>query len=107
MNSLIDLAESGAPFPQNCFIVRRGYLEANRSKIVNGMKAIIEGYFAVKNDKTLGLQLIKKYIRVDGEDANIIRAGFMALIGSEKVHQGDSPCAGMTSARRGNDRHDL
>lgn len=36
-----------------------------------------------------------------------IRAGFMALIGSEKVHQGDSPCVGMTGARRGNDRHDL
>jgi NitT/TauT family transport system substrate-binding protein len=71
MNSLIDLAESGVPFPQNCFIVRRSYLAANRAKVVNAMKAIIEGYFMVKNDRALGLQLIKKYIRVDGEDANI------------------------------------
>jgi ABC-type nitrate/sulfonate/bicarbonate transport system substrate-binding protein len=83
MNSLIDLAESGVPFPQNCFIVRRSYLEANRSKVVNGMKAIIEGYFAVKNDKALGLQLIKKYIRVDGEDANISYEYYLAKHGSD------------------------
>lgn len=81
MNSLIDLAESGVPFPQNCFIVRRSYLAANRSKIVNAMKAIIEGYFMVKNDRALGLQLIKKYIRVEGEDANISYDYYLAKYG--------------------------
>jgi ABC-type nitrate/sulfonate/bicarbonate transport system substrate-binding protein len=81
MSSLIDLAESGVPFPQNCFIVRRSYLAANRAKIVNGMKAIIEGYFMVKNDKSLGLQLIKKYIRVEGEDANISYNYYLAKYG--------------------------
>jgi len=81
MSSLIDLAESGVPFPQNCFIVRRSYLAANRPKIVNAMKAIIEGYFMVKNDKSLGLQLIKKYIRVDGEDANISYDYYLARHG--------------------------
>jgi NitT/TauT family transport system substrate-binding protein len=81
MNSLIDLAESGVPFPQNCFIVRRNYLEANRAKVVNAMKAVIEGYFMVRNDKALGLQLIKKYIRVDGEDANISYDYYLAKHG--------------------------
>ncbi len=81
MNSLIDLAESGVPFPQNCFIVRRSYLAANRGKIVNGMKAIIEGYFMVKNDRALGLQLIKKYIRVNDEDANISYDYYLAKYG--------------------------
>lgn len=81
MNSLIDLAESGVPFPQNCFIVRRNYLEANRTKIVNAMRAIIEGYFMVRNDKALGLQLIKKYLRVDGEDANISYDYYLAKHG--------------------------
>ena len=81
MNSLIDLAESGVPFPQNCFIVRRSYLAANRAKIVNAMKSIIEGYFTVKNDKALGLQLIKKYIRVDGEDANLSYNYYLAKYG--------------------------
>ena len=81
MNSLIDLAESGVPFPQNCFIVRRSYLAANRAKIVNAMKAILEGYFMVKNDKPLGLQLIKKYIRVEGDDANISYDYYLAKHG--------------------------
>lgn len=85
MNSLIDLAESGVPFPQNCFIVRRSYLEANRAKIVNAMKAMIEGYFAVKNDKALGLQLIKKYIRVEGDDANISYEYYLAKYGSDML----------------------
>jgi len=62
LNSLIDLAESGFPFPQSCFIVKRSYLEANRVKIADAMKAIFEGYFTLKNDKLLALQLIKKYI---------------------------------------------
>ncbi|HMA82423.1 MAG TPA: ABC transporter substrate-binding protein, partial [Candidatus Binatia bacterium] len=81
MNSLIDLAESGVPFPQNCFIVRRSYLAANRAKIMSAMKAIIEGYFMVKNDKSLGLQLIKKYIRVEGDDANISYDYYLAKHG--------------------------
>jgi hypothetical protein len=62
--------------------VRRSYLTTNRAKIVNAMKAIIEGYFMVKNDKALGLQLIKKYIRVDGEDANISYDYYLAKHGA-------------------------
>lgn len=81
MNSLIDLAESSVPFPQSCFIVRRSYLASNRTRIVNAMKSIIEGYFMVKNDRALGLQLIKKYIRVDGEDANISYDYYLARHG--------------------------
>jgi ABC-type nitrate/sulfonate/bicarbonate transport system substrate-binding protein len=71
LNSLIDLAESGVAFPQNCFIVKRSYLVANRGKIVSAMKAVFEGYYTLKNDKALALQLIKKYIRVNDEDATI------------------------------------
>ena len=81
LHSLIDLAESGVPFPQNCFIVKRSYLEANRSKIVNGMKAIIEGYYMLKNDKPLALQLLKKYIRVNDEDATIGYDYYLAKYG--------------------------
>lgn len=81
LNALIDLAESGVPFPQNCFLVRRGYLEANRGKIVNAMKAIIEGYFLLKNDKALALQLVKKYNRVSEEDASIGYDYYLAKYG--------------------------
>ena len=45
------------------------------------MKAIIEGYFMAKNDKSLGLQLIKKYIRVEGDDANISYDYYLAKHG--------------------------
>ncbi|HEY7165237.1 MAG TPA: ABC transporter substrate-binding protein [Candidatus Binatia bacterium] len=81
LNSLIDLAETGVPFPQNCFIVKRSYLESNRAKIVNGMKAIIEGYYMLKHDKPVALQLIKKYIRVNDEDATIGYDYYLAKYG--------------------------
>lgn len=71
MGSLIDLAESGVPFPQNCFIVRRSYLAANRGKLVSAMKAIIESYYALRQDKALAVQLLKKYIRVNDEEGGI------------------------------------
>ena len=71
MNALIDLAESGVPFPQNAFLVRRSYLEANRARVVDFMKGVIEGYFTLKNDKPLAIQMIKKYTRVTDEDAAI------------------------------------
>jgi ABC-type nitrate/sulfonate/bicarbonate transport system substrate-binding protein len=83
LNSLIDLAESGVAFPQNCFIVRRSYLEANRLKMVNAMKAVIEGYFILKNDKPQALQLIKKYIRVGDEDAAIGYDYYLAKYGQD------------------------
>jgi NitT/TauT family transport system substrate-binding protein len=71
LNSLIDLAESGVAFPQNCFIVKRSYFEANRPKIVNAMKAIIESYFILRKDKPLAVSLMKKYNRVSDEDASL------------------------------------
>jgi NitT/TauT family transport system substrate-binding protein len=82
LNSLIDLAESGVAFPQNCFIVRRSYLVANRGKIVSAMKAVFEGYYTLKNDKALALQLIKKYIRVNDEDATIGYDYYLAKYGA-------------------------
>ena len=81
MNSLIDLAESGVPFPQNAFLVRRSYLEANRARVVNFMKGVIEGYFTLKNDKPLAIQMIKKYTRVSDEDAAIGYDYYLARYG--------------------------
>jgi ABC-type nitrate/sulfonate/bicarbonate transport system substrate-binding protein len=71
MNSLIDMAESGLTFPTNFFTVKRSYLVTNRPKIVNFMKATIEGLSALKKDRMLGLTLIKRYLRVDDEMAGI------------------------------------
>jgi hypothetical protein len=71
MNSLIDMAEGGLTFPTNFFTVKRSFLAANRGKIINFMKATIEGLYTLKKDRPLGLQLIKRYLRVDDEMAGI------------------------------------
>jgi hypothetical protein len=71
MQSLIDLMESKIPFPQNCFIVKRNYLESNRGKVTNFMKAVIEAMYLLKIDRALALRLIKKYIRVSDDEAAI------------------------------------
>ena len=71
MQSLIDLMESKIPFPQNCFIVKRNYLESNRGKVTSFMKAVIETMYLLKTDRALALRLIKKYIRVSDDEAAI------------------------------------
>ncbi len=71
MHSLIDLMESKIPFPQNCFIVKRSTLESNRDKVTNFMKAVIEAVYLLKKDRPLALALIKKYIRVNEDEAAI------------------------------------
>ena len=71
MQSLIDLSESKTPFPQNSFIVKRGYLESNRDRVVNFMKAVVESIYLLKRDRLLAVRLIKKYIRVNDEEAAI------------------------------------
>lgn len=68
MREVIDLAETGIPFPQNCFMVRRNYLEANRPTVVNFMKGVIEGLYVLKREKAATIQVIKKYLRIDEDE---------------------------------------
>ena len=68
MREVLDLADSGIPFPQNCFMVRRSYLEQNRGKIVNFMKGVIEGLYVLKKEKSAAIQVIKKYLRIDEDE---------------------------------------
>jgi ABC-type nitrate/sulfonate/bicarbonate transport system substrate-binding protein len=81
MHSLIDLMESKIPFPQNCFIVKRNYLESNREKVVNFMKAVIEAIYLLKRDRALAIRLIKKYIRVNDDEAAIGYDYYLANFG--------------------------
>ena len=71
MQSLIDMSETKIPFPQNSFIVKRSYLEIYRDKVVNLMKAVVESIYLLKKDRPLAIRLIKKYIRVNDEEAAI------------------------------------
>jgi ABC-type nitrate/sulfonate/bicarbonate transport system substrate-binding protein len=70
MRSLLDLAESGVPFPQNTFIVRRSVLAKKRPMIVNAMKASIETLYLLKKDRRFAREALKRYLRID-DDAMI------------------------------------
>jgi NitT/TauT family transport system substrate-binding protein len=70
MRSLLDLAESGVPFPQNCFIVKRSYLAEKRGIVVNALRASIEALYLMKRDKNVAREVLKKYLRID-EDSMI------------------------------------
>ncbi|HXF74595.1 MAG TPA: ABC transporter substrate-binding protein [Methylomirabilota bacterium] len=70
MRSLLDLADSGVPFPQNCFIVRRSVLAERRSMVVNAMKASIETLYLLRRDRKFAREVLKRYLRID-DDAMI------------------------------------
>lgn len=70
MRSLLDLADSGIPFPQNTFIVRRSVLTERRELVVNAMKASIETLYLLKRDRKFAREILKKYLRID-DDAMI------------------------------------
>jgi ABC-type nitrate/sulfonate/bicarbonate transport system substrate-binding protein len=74
MRALLDLADSGVPFPQNCFIVKRSYLAEKRNVVVNALKASIEALYLMKRDKTVAREVLKKYLRID--DDNMIDIGY-------------------------------
>jgi NitT/TauT family transport system substrate-binding protein len=67
MNLLLDMAEAGMPYPQSCLMIKRSYLDANREKATNFVKAIIEGMFFAQRNKEATIRAIKKYIRADDE----------------------------------------
>jgi ABC-type nitrate/sulfonate/bicarbonate transport system substrate-binding protein len=70
MRSLLDLADSGIPFPQNTFIVRRSVLAERRPMVVNAMKASIETLYLLKKDRKFAREVLKRYLRID-DDAMI------------------------------------
>ena len=70
MRSLLDLADSGVPFPQNTFIVRRSVLVEKRPMVVNAMKASIETLYLLKRDRKFAREVLKRYLRID-DDAMI------------------------------------
>lgn len=67
MRSLLDLADSGVPFPQNTFIVRRSLLAEKRPMIVNAMKASIETLYLLKKDRRFAREVLKRYLRIDND----------------------------------------
>lgn len=67
MNLLRDMAKAGMAYPQSCLMIKRSYLDSNRDKAANFVKAIVEGMYIAKRNKEATIQAIKKYIRADDE----------------------------------------
>jgi hypothetical protein len=65
------MAGSGGCFSNESFVVRRTYVDVNGSRVVNFMKSVIEGLYILRRDRSFGLQLINRYLRVDDEMAGI------------------------------------
>jgi len=61
MHFLIDLMESKAPFPQNCFIVKRGYLESNRDKVTSFAAIGYDYYLAKHSEGILDLPIVEGF----------------------------------------------
>ena len=72
MNLLADLANLDLPFPNTDYLVRREYLQAHRAQVISFMKAIIEGMRAIRTNRTLGINVIQKYLKMNSaEEAGI------------------------------------
>ena len=72
MTLLADLPSLDLPFPNTDYIVRREYLQSHRVQVVNFMKAIIEGMRAIKASRTMGINAIQKYLKMNNaEEAGI------------------------------------
>ena len=60
------------PFPNTDYIVRREYLQSHRAQVVSFMKAIIDGMRAIKANRTMGINAIQKYLKMNNaEEAGI------------------------------------
>ena len=67
MNLLLDMADAGMSYPQSCLMIKRSYLDANRERATNFVKAIVEGMYFAKRNQEATIRAIKKYIRADDE----------------------------------------
>lgn len=60
---LVDMGKAGIPFPHVSIITTRSYLKKNRASVFAVLKAYSEGVKRMFSDKSLSLNVLKKYIR--------------------------------------------
>ena len=89
MHLILDMAAAGLAFPQSALMVKRSYLDASRDRVTAFLKAMIEGLYIVKKDKTLAIRLIKKYIRAEEEMYAIGYDYFLGKYGEDLLNMPD------------------
>ena len=76
---LLNLATIGRYFPFNGVATTRSYIKTNRPRVLNFMKAILEGIKITINDKEFGKSVLRKYTGVT--DDKLLTTGYETYAG--------------------------
>ena len=71
---LADLSELGVKYSMHGFGARKSFIQANRDVVIRFMKAYLEGIYVFKTNKTLALNVLKKYTRLD--DLSLVQVAY-------------------------------
>src|SRR5205823_5432804 len=66
---IVDLASEKIPATDNCTIVRRSYMQANRQTVQAYIDSEIEAIAAAKKDKAGAVKVLGKLLQLDDQDA--------------------------------------
>ena len=66
---IVDLAKEKIPATDNCTVVRRSYLQANRQTVQAFIDSEIEAIAAAKKDKAATVKIMGKLLNVDDQEA--------------------------------------
>ena len=80
-------------------MVRREYLQTRRSQVIDFMKAVLEGMRAIKANRSLGIQLIQKYLKMNNTEEAAIAYDY--YVGQ---HMGEIPEVPSRAALLGRNR---
>lgn len=68
LRELADLSESGARYALAAFVAKRSFLSENHEAMVRFMKALVEGIHFLKTRPKEGMEILKRYTRIDAPD---------------------------------------
>lgn len=71
---LADLSQLGVKYSMHGFGARKSFIQANRDIAIRFMKAYLEGIYVFKTNKTLALNVLKKYTRLD--DLSLVQVSY-------------------------------
>jgi ABC-type nitrate/sulfonate/bicarbonate transport system substrate-binding protein len=68
LRELADLSDMGARYALAAFLAKRSFLSANHEMMVRYMKALVESIHYLKTRPKEGMEIFKRYTRVDAPD---------------------------------------
>jgi NitT/TauT family transport system substrate-binding protein len=69
IHPLFDLAKERLPTVNNGIVAQRAYVSAHRDVIQNYIDALVEGIARMKKDKVFAVGVLKKYLKLDDDQA--------------------------------------